>query len=285
MSSSASRTFLTAIAVTFPLSCASVPDDLFSNGGKASASGGAATGSGGATTSTGGTSVGSGGASVGSGGTLASSGGGLAAGNGGGIVTGGSLATGGAGGQVATLNLELTISKPTDDCTWINGSEERLRFSDTEQTLEVGTDAEMGRAGLRFTLPIAAGSRIVTAILRVYRVLGETGDADTLAIQVFDVANVNPFDATHMHAAQDHASGGLWAIKASGMPVGKANQFTQSPDLAPLIQHVLDKPDWMPGGAVGFVLSPEMMNGWVGYADSSAGSGRAATLRLSYVPH
>jgi hypothetical protein len=269
MSSSASRTLLAAIAATFPLSCASAPEGLFTNGGAAGAAG-AGTASGGAT--------------VGTGGSLGNSGGTPSTAGTSGAATGGALATGGVGGQVATLNFEQTISKPSDDCTWI-GNQERLRFSDTEPVLEVGTDAEMGRAGLRFTLPIAAGSRIVTAILRVYRVGGEAADADTLTVQVFDVANVAAFDATHMHGAAEHATGGLWAIKASGMPAGKANQFTQSPDLTPLIQHVLDKPDWMPGGGIGFVLSPETMTGWASYGDSSAGSGKAASLRVSYIPH
>jgi hypothetical protein len=181
------------------------------------------------------------------------------------------------------INMELTIANTSDDCTWINGTEERLRFSDTDATMEVGADAEMGRAGLRFTLPIAAGSRIASAILRIYRIGGEAAEADTLSIQIFDVANVGPFDASHRHAAADHASGGLWSIKAGGMLVGKNSQFTQSPDLSPLVQHVLDKPDWMPGGAIGFVVAPEMMTSWASYSDSSGNVGKA-TLRLSYVP-
>jgi hypothetical protein len=179
------------------------------------------------------------------------------------------------------LNYEATIEKPTDDCTWINGTEERLRFSDAQPVLEVGNDAEMGRIGLRFTLPLATGAHILTAILRIYRVGGETADSDTLALQVFDVANVAPFDATHMHAPAAHASGGLWSMKVGAMPVGKANQFSQSPDLAPLVQHVLDKAEWTPGSAVGFVISPETMSGWASYGDSASGTGKA-TLRISY---
>lgn len=269
MSSSASRTLLAAIAAIFPLSCSSVPEDLFTKGGAAGAAGAGAAKGGASSTGGGGGAGGGGGVAIGSGGAPS--------------TAGGSLATGGVGGQVTTLNFEQTISKPSDDCTWIN-NQERLRFSDTEQVLEVGTDAEMGRVGLRFTLPIAAGSRIVTAILRVYRVGGEAAEADTLTVQVFDVANVAAFDATHTHGAAEHATGGLWAIKATGMPVGKANQFTQSPDLTPLIQHVLDKPDWMPGGGIGFVLSPETMTGWASYGDSSAGTGKSASLRVTYVP-
>lgn len=292
MSSSARRLFLGAIVVSFPFSCASAPDNLFSSGGSAGASntGGAqskgGTSSGGAATTggnpigTGGNPIGTGGNPIGTGGNPIGSGGDSSKG---GALTGGSLATGGTGGQLATLNLELSIEKTTDDCTWISGTQERLRFSDSEATLEVGTDAEMGRAGFRFTLPLAAGARISTAILRVYRVGGETSDADTLAVQVFDIANVAPYDATHMHGPEGHASGGLWATKVGGMPAGKASQFTQSPNLAALVQHVLDKPEWLPGGAVGFVLSPETMSGWASYADSSGGVGKA-TLRLSYVP-
>ena len=185
---------------------------------------------------------------------------------------------------MATLNHELKIASTADDCTWINGTEERLRFSDTQQVLEVGTDAEMGRIGLRFALPIPQGSHVLSAILRIYRVGGDAAETGTLAIQVFEAATVPPFDATHKHEPAGHVAGGLWAIKAGGMPVGKASQFTQSPDLSPLVQHVLDRPDWVAGAAIGFVIVPETMTSWASYADSSSGSGMAATLRLSYMP-
>lgn len=290
MSSSVSRVLPAAIAVIFPLSCASSPENLFSNGGNTSHTGGGSSTSGGvamggALNASGGASVSTGGASGGTAGATSTAGKGGGGGTGGVLATGGSLVTGGSGGQVPTLNQELKIAAASDDCTWIHGTEERLRFSDTEPVLEVGTDAEMGRIGLRFTLPIPQGSHVVTAILRIYRVGGETAESDTLAIQVFDAPTVSPFDATHMHDAAGHAAGGLWSsIKAGGMPVGKASQFTQSPDLTPLVQHVLDKPDWAPGNAIGFVISPETMSGWVSYGDSSAGSGVAATLRLSYMP-
>jgi hypothetical protein len=215
------------------------------------------------------------GAAAGLGGSLSSTGGATPG-------FGGNLATGGTGGQT-TLNLELTIAEPSDDCTWI-GNEERLQFSATEAALEVGTDAEMGRVGLRFSLPIAAGARIVSAILRVYRVAGDSAAGDTLAIQVFDAATVSPFDPSHMHAPAAHAGGGLWGTSVGGIPVGKAKQFTQTPDLSALVQHVLDKPDWSHGNAIGFVLAPESMSGWASYSDSASGVG-VASLRLSYVPH
>jgi hypothetical protein len=269
---------------------------LFTNGGSSgiphsggivSTSGGA--GSGGTLNAgTGGGGSATGGSAGSTAGTASATGG---AGTTGGVAgagsagTGGSLATtGGSGGQVATLNHELKIASPVDDCTWINGTEERLRFSDTQQVLEVGTDAEMGRIGLRFVLPIPQGSRVLSAILRIYRVAGDAAETGTLAIQVFEGATVPPFDATHRHEPAGHVAGGLWAIKASGMLVGRANQFTQSPDLSPLVQHVLDRPDWVPGAAIGFVLIPETMTSWASYADSSSGSGMAATLRLSYMP-
>lgn len=287
MSSSASRLVPAAIATLFPLSCASAPENLFTSGGNSSTTGGVSATSGGTAASGAGSSSGGvGGATGGSGGGATS--GGLGGGSTGGASSagrGGTVATSGGSGGIATLNQELKIAAPADDCTWINGTEERLRFSDSEPVLEVGTDDEMGRIGLRFALPIPQGSRVLSAILRIYRVGGDATETGTLAVQVFEAATVPPFDATHKHDAAGHVAGGLWSIKAGGMPVGKASQFTQSPDLTPLVQHVLDRPDWVPGAAIGFVLVPETMTGWASYADSAAGAGMAATLRLSYMPH
>lgn len=177
---------------------------------------------------------------------------------------------------------------PTDDCTWIqrNGQyEERLRYSDAQTWLEVGSDAEQGRIGLRFALPIPARATIVSASLQLQRVDGDAQSTDTLSIQVYDSGNVPPFDAMHRHGPAAHTSGGLFGTAINGTLVGENGKLMTSADLKILVQRVVDRSDFaqsgMPG-TIGFVISPQVTNSWVGYGDSSTGNG--ATLRVSYRP-
>ena len=285
-------------------SCSDPPGDLFGPHGGASGAKGGATGASGA--STGGTSAGvggEGGIEEGLGGTVSNAGapsleGGRTASGGVGPGSGGTLAQGGSagasagaasGGKAGMGNLpnEIVqqITKNSDDCTWIlvNGSyQERLRFSEANPWLEVGSDTEQGRIGLRFVLPIPPKATIVAASLQLQRVDGNAAAANTLTIQVFDTGNVPSFDASHMHGPRDHVSmAGLFATAVRGTMVGEKGKEITSADLKVLVQRVVDRADFVQNsGTIGFVISPDSVRDWAAYGDSSAGLG--ATLRVSY---
>lgn len=170
-------------------------------------------------------------------------------------------------------SLVLPIAEDRDDALWrvaSGGLEELLHFtaashSSAGYTIEVGVDGEQCRAGLRFALPIAAGSRVLSASLRLMRV-GPATDADpgsTMRVHVYESASVGPFDHAHVHQdPAQHASGGLWlGASVGGFAVGQSNAVTQSADLSELVQHVIDRPDWIKGGYIGFVLAPDQMDG------------------------
>ena len=57
--------------------------------------------------------------------------------------------------------------------------------------------------------------------------------------------------------------------------------ITESPELTELVQHVVDRVDYRAGNAIGLVLFPDTMEGWVNFRDSSAGTGHAR-LRVEY---
>jgi hypothetical protein len=179
------------------------------------------------------------------------------------------------------VELNLPIAGDADDATWINGTDERLRFGDSNLSIEVGVDSEMGRAGLRFSLPIPPGATIDSARIRLRRTTGAAAETETMQVQVFDTANVPPFDEAHVHAPSGHAS--IWSTTVSGFLVGADGDEIESPELKALLQHVLEAPDAAASPTVGFVLSPDRMQTWVAFADSAGDAGRAV-LRVVYTP-
>jgi hypothetical protein len=105
-----------------------------------------------------------------------------------------------------------------------------------------------------------------------------------MKVQVYDSANVPPFDDGHTHAPEAHAVGGLWATAVGPIWVGENGKPVQTSEIKHLVQHVVDRPDWVNGAAIGFVFSAQVMGiRWVDFADSSLGTGQAS-LRLAYTP-
>jgi hypothetical protein len=179
--------------------------------------------------------------------------------------------------------LVLPIGSDRDDALWrvaSGGLEELLHFSEAAHgsagyTIEVGVDGEQCRAGLRFALPIERGARVLAASLRLSRVGPNADPGSTMRVHVYDAASVGPFDHAHVHQdPAEHASGGLWlGASVGGYHVGSSQAFTEIDDLAELVQHVIDRPDWVKDGFIGFVLGPDEMDGdqYAQFRDSFAG--------------
>jgi hypothetical protein len=200
-----------------------------------------------------------------------------------------------AQGDAGERSIKLNIAKDQDDCLWVVRSvalEESLHFTKTvdgllQYSLEVSTDDEENRAGLRFQLPLTRGTRIVSANLTLKRVYSlHVSPGSTMRVQVFDSDNCPVFDPSHAHQGpQDHVPEGLWAGQAiGGFDVGLSQGLTTSPDLSVLVQHVLDRPGFGANAYIGFLLTPEQMpaNEWAEFADFEQGF--PATLELAYQP-
>ncbi|HMJ12628.1 MAG TPA: hypothetical protein VK524_14495 [Polyangiaceae bacterium] len=182
----------------------------------------------------------------------------------------------------APVRLNLEIENDADDATWIGGADERLAYGEGNRFIEVGADSEFGRAGLRFKLPIAKGSTIHSATLRVRRVDGTAQQDETMLVQVWDTANLEPFSEDHAHLPRDHAPAGLWPSLVNGFLAGTNGSILESPDLTTLVQHLVDRPDWEMDGAIGFQLAPDTVQTWLALADSSGGE--SASLQVSFTP-
>src|SRR4051812_17854438 len=88
------------------------------------------------------------------------------------------------------IDLDLVVASDADDAEWMNGTDERLHYSDSDRAIEVGADSEMGRMALRFTLPLPKGSTIMGAQIRMHRTDSGAASTETIQIQVFDTVNV-----------------------------------------------------------------------------------------------
>jgi hypothetical protein len=186
------------------------------------------------------------------------------------------------------VTLDLAITNDADDAVWINGTDERLSYSDGNRSIEVGADAEMGRVGLRFVVPIPRGATVDAATVTLTRIDGDALPTESMQLQVWEAASTPPFDGAHTHAPADHAPGGLWKTAVTGFLAGANKSKLESPDLKGLVQHVVDRTDWQAGGAIGLVISPDkMLSHWAGFADSadSNAGGDAAKLHLVFTPH
>jgi hypothetical protein len=213
---------------------------------------------------------------------VASDGAAGATGSGGG---GGSVGAGGKGGSGGSLTIQVTADQ--NDALWINSTDERLHYSATNPTIEVGEDAENARAGLRFELTLPAGTHVTSASLRLRRSGGEITLPSSLTIQIYDSVDVPPFDDTHDHLPQDHDGNHLWGMTVTGFAIPAAGQISTSPNVADLVQRILDKTEWTGTGWIGFVLAPDAnafaSPNWVSFYDSFSG-GDGASLVITYAP-
>lgn len=192
--------------------------------------------------------------------------------------------------------VQLPILADRDDALWLSPNgvlEEKLHFGPNDgaagYTIEVGTDSEMCRLGLRFALPFGNGAQVISANLAIRRV-GPASNADstsTMAVRVFESDSVPPFDAAHTHGTpSQHDPDGVWLGQAvTGYAVGMTDAWNQSPNLAALVQHVIDRSGFRAGNYIGFVLSPDVMPGmqYAQFRDSFAGED-PAVLTVTYQP-
>ncbi|HEX6239859.1 MAG TPA: hypothetical protein VFZ61_03150 [Polyangiales bacterium] len=187
------------------------------------------------------------------------------------------------------------IQAAQDDALWRQtgeGIEELLNFDADAHgsagfTIEVGTDSEECRAGLRFSLPLARGTQIVEARLTMTRVgpSSNVSSSSTMLVNVYDADNVPAFVGGHDHATPaQHVAGGLWSTSIGGFSVGPTEASTTSQDLRLLVQHVVDRAGWTPGAYIGFVISPATFTAgeYMQIVDFLAPSRPPARLSVTY---
>lgn len=190
-----------------------------------------------------------------------------------------------------------SISNDAYDVNWINEDGhtfEKFRYRDDDDSgkhLEIGNDADPEFIGLRFPLPLAKGALIQSATLTLQRFPitfasfpGNAPATDTMKVQVFDSAQVPGF--MHIVEKKHTDRGAIWPPSVNGFALGEPGKLTSSPDLSMLVQHVIDRAEWVPGANVVFLLSGDSLKSgnYADFTDHSYDAANAAKLQLSYLP-
>lgn len=133
---------------------------------------------------------------------------------------------------------------------------------------------------MAFPLSIPQGATIQSATLRI-RGRDDNSGTPALRIRAFSVSNVAPFIA-----GAGPSVTGLYPLTSASVswspPTFLDNTSYDSPDLAPLIQEVIQRADWVPGNFLGIVISAENASGNHWRCWSNQQSGTAPRLIVNY---
>ncbi|MGK0187930.1 MAG: outer membrane protein assembly factor BamB [Verrucomicrobiales bacterium] len=123
--------------------------------------------------------------------------------------------------------------------------------------LELVSDGDQAQVvGMRFTdIAIERGQRITRATIQ-FNVDEPTDTPTQVAFHVEDTANASAFTADDGNVSTRARS--TQSIEWKPEPWGKdegAGLKQKSPDIAPLVQHVVNRDDWKPGNAIAFLVT------------------------------
>jgi hypothetical protein len=221
----------------------------------------------------------------------ASGGGGAPSTGGAGGSGGGGGPSGGVGGGVLHTRT-LVVEEDEDDGLWtlVGGEdEERLKFNTVDYRIFVGTDVDNQRVGLRFPIAELAGAKVLSAHLVLSKEAGNNSGSEEVVARVWNTPGIDPFVEGHQHGPSQHADEGLWPDAEVSWTPPMGNALETSPDLAKLVQHIVDHPDFAstPDPHVGFAIFPVPTGAewYVGYEDSSQGGAAAPRLQLEYIEY
>lgn len=184
-----------------------------------------------------------------------------------------------------TAEITHKISVNSDDATSVSGVVHLGGYSSGDPVDYVSNDSESESAGMLFTLAIPGNVIINSAEIVVTAGAFQNPDATGgMSIYLYDVANVPPFvdlQATDLFLYQPVLNSPVaWPGGVDWTP-GSAHT---TPSIATLVQHAVNRPDWLPGNRIGFVVTEGTLaqNKYYGWIDSAAGNGRAPELKVTW---
>lgn len=208
-----------------------------------------------ATGGTGGTSTGGQGGTAGTGsgegGAGATGATGGTAGSGGFGGAGGSGGIGGAGGTGGTIH-KLEVSVAANDRDGVDDGGSNASLDQCYFSSQAWGDA----GGYQWALPIPQGATIHNAQVRVYSQWhGQSGNsvAYDARIHVEDTDTAAAFDGSvgDIRNRTFWSTTVDWAIPATGLPTF---QWSNSPPITHLVQHVVNRSGWMPGSFLSIAI-------------------------------
>jgi len=154
----------------------------------------------------------------------------------------------GTGSGTGTLDIRINAS--TDDAEeFANGFVARY-----SPDLELVEENSVQTVGLRFTgLAIPAGARIVSAYVQ-FTVDEPTGRTTTLQIAPEAIGNAATFSSTDKPSSRTLGTPVSWT-PARWVAAGDAGIVQRTPDLASVVQQVVDRDDWVPSNALALIIT------------------------------
>ena len=169
--------------------------------------------------------------------------------------------------------LDVRVAAGADDA-----EELANRFLDAASSdLELTTEKVTQTVGIRFQgVSIPAGATITTAWIQF--AVDETGSASTdLVLRAQDSPNPAPFAGNGDVTARPVTAAAVAWTPPPWTVVGAVDSEQRTPDLAPLLQSIVDRPDWTAGNAVVVIVTG------TGTRTAESFEGSAATAPLLHV--
>ena len=189
------------------------------------------------------------------------------------------------GGGVVPGEQTVAIADDRDDAMWNTpwtSPDERLVYRRPDNlALYVGNDAEQQAIGLRFAVDVPRCATIEEAYLGA-TVFDEVHDlTDTVQVSVWDSVDVPRFNEFHSESPPEHDPAGLWGLSVGDWALNATEGMSlSSPNLAELVQHLVDRDDWQPGATIGFFIEADAMaiDHYLGFVDVSVGDGNQSAF-------
>ncbi|MGH8968735.1 MAG: PKD domain-containing protein [Actinomycetes bacterium] len=180
----------------------------------------------------------------------------------------------GSGSGGSALSAEARVSGSADDAEQA-GTSVDLTSSD----LELVRDGVDQTVGLRFpALAVPRGARVTQAHVQ-FQVDEATTAAAALTLRAVASDNAPQFGPGSLSVTSRPLTAATASWAPAGWPtVGAAGPAQRTPDIAALVQEVLDRPGWQSGNALAVVLTGTGRR----TAEAFDGNGAAPVLRLDY---
>ncbi|MCP5016448.1 MAG: hypothetical protein GY938_14470 [Ketobacter sp.] len=146
--------------------------------------------------------------------------------------------------------VDVAVSTGTDDAEEADDGRIDLGSTDLELVDEVGMGNQT--VGVRFaSVPVPAGAIITNAYLQ-FQADEAGGSATNLNIRAIDEANTPTFTSAAFNISSRNVTA---AEQWNSLPAWSVDQNHVTPDIAGLVQQVVNNPGWVSGNAMGFVIT------------------------------
>jgi hypothetical protein len=172
---------------------------------------------------------------------------------------------------------DLLIAKGEDDVEESDTGSMRMGSVD----LELINDDVDQQVGLRFNrVDLPSDITITQAYLQF--TVDETGsEATSLTIQAEDAANALPFQGTLGNlSSRPKTSAAVTWDPAPWTALGESGPDQRTPNLAPLLQEIIQRPDWVRGNSMALIITGTGRRTAVSYDGNACG---APLLHIEYI--